>query len=334
MSSFFLNMPKVELHVHIEGAALPETYYALAQKNEIKLPVGSLEEWKDFFRFKDFPHFINVYGSAVSTLQKAEDYAFLVEHFFKHQKDQEIVYTEAFLSASHIIQHFSNDEILEALEYGLREGERKYNVKINLIPDISRHLPETQENVLELAIEGFQKGIFIGLGLGGLETGYPPSLFTDTFQKAKRAGLHVVAHAGEAAGAESIKEAINRLGIQRIGHGIRCLEDENLVSYLQETGLPLEVSPTSNYNLALLEPGAIHPVGEMVRQGLVCTINSDDPDMFSTTLSNEYQLLLSQGFTIDSLCYLNRNGINSSFLSEAEKRGLHEKMSLYESKYL
>jgi len=317
-------MPKIELHVHIEGATSPQTYFSLAEKNKVKLPCKNLNEWEKYFEFKDFNHFIDVYGIAVSTIRKAEDFALIIEKFYEYQEQNNIIYSEAFISASLLINTFSNQEIIEAIQFGIQNGESKYNTKVNLIPDISRHLPNTQNEVLKLVIEGYKKGIFIGLGLGGMEVNYPTNLFTDTFAKAKKAGLKVVAHAGEAAGAKSVWGAINDLKVDRIGHGIRSIEDKKLIKYLGDNQIPIEVSPTSNYHLGLINITEKHPIRKMIDSGLMCTINTDDPAMFSTNIATEFELLYSQGFTLEELYQLNKNAIDASFL------GFDEKLKYYE----
>lgn len=317
-------LPKIELHVHIEGATSPQTYFTLAKKNQVNLPCDTVSEWEKYFDFKDFKHFIDVYGMAVSTIKTAEDFILIIEKFYEYQKQNNIIYSEAFLSASFLVETFRNQEILEAIQYGMQQGESKYGIKINLIPDISRHIPNSQGKVLELAIEGYKKGIFIGLGLGGMEINYPTSLFTHTFAKAKKAGLKVVAHAGEAVGPESIWGAINDLKVDRIGHGIRGIDDEELIRYLSEKRIPTEVSPTSNYHLGVVNLKEKHPIRKMVDNGLLCTINTDDPAMFSTNLLAEFELLYSQGFSLKELYQLNRNAIDASFLSVDEKIKYHK----------
>jgi len=326
-------MPKIELHVHIEGATSPQTYFSLAEKNHIELPCDNLSEWIKYFDFTDFSHFIDVYGMAVSTIKKAEDFAYIVEKFYEFQAHNNIIYSEAFLSASFLVETFGNQEILEAIQFGMQQGENKYKTKINLIPDISRHIPKTQSKVLELAVEGYKKGIFIGLGLGGMETNYPANLFTDTFSKAKKSGLRVVAHAGEADGPESIWGAINDIKVERIGHGIRSIDDKKLVRHLSDKQIPIEVSPTSNYNLGVVNASEIHPVRKMFGSGLVCTINTDDPAMFSTSISKEYELLYNQGFTKEELYKLNMNAIDSSFLEPEKKSDLHKTLNEYKTTY-
>jgi adenosine deaminase len=316
-------MPKFELHVHVEGAVSADTYFRLAADNGVKLPVDTPEEWRKYFEFKDFPHFIDVYITAVSAIKKPSDYTFLVEEFYRNQQAQNILYSEAFLSASFFTGRFGDDEILDALEAGMKSGEAKYGVRVNFIPDIARNIPDSQEAVLNLIIKGKQRGLFIGIGLGGLETGYPADMFTETYKKAAADGLKLVAHAGEAVGPESIWLALRALNAERIGHGIRCLDDPELVQFLGDKKIHVEVSPASNYCLKLVNDDAPHPIRKMIDQGVFCSINSDDPAMFSTDLTQQYVLLSSQGFSHEELLQLNRNALDASFLSQEEKDHYH-----------
>lgn len=312
-------MPKAEIHIHVEGATDAETFYQIARRNHVELPTSSLEEWKSFFEFRDFSHFIQVYAAAVQGLQTPEDYALIIERFYKRQVEENIRYTEAFLSASFLTQKFQDDEILDAIATGRAAGESKYGCQINLIPDIAREIPDSQERVLEFVVKGKERGLFVGLGVGGLEIGYPPELFTTTFAEAHRQGLRLVAHAGEAAGAESIWGAVNTLKVERIGHGIRCLDDPELTKVLRQRQIPLEVSPQSNYCLGVVELSQPHPIRKMVDAGLYCTVNSDDPAMFSTSLTNEYLMLATQGFSWEELWQLNLNALEATFMGEVEK---------------
>jgi len=322
-------MPKFELHVHVEGAADADTYYEIAQKNNFRLPVKSRQEWRQFFEFHDdFPHFIDVYLAAVGCLKTTSDYGLLIENFFKHQSEQNILYTEAYLSATPIIERFEDEAVLDAIEAAVIAGQEKYGCVIKLIPDIARMIPESQDRVLEFVIKGKQRGLFIGLGLGGLEQGFPPRLFTETFEEARRAGLRTVAHAGEADGPESIWGAIDDLKVERIGHGVRCVEDPALLEALRQRQIPLEVCPVSNYCLGIVEKGEMHPIREMVDAGLYCCINSDDPAMFSTSLTNEYMTLASQGFSRSELQQLNMNALEASFLDDVEKQHYRDQCSL------
>lgn len=312
-------MPKAEIHVHVEGATDAETFYKMAQRNRVELPTDSLEDWKSFFEFRDFAHFIQVYATAVQCLQTPEDYALMIERLYKRQSEENIFYTEAFLSASFLTQKFDDEEILDAIAAGRAAGEANYHCKVNLIPDIAREIPDSQHRVLEFVLKGKDRGLFIGLGVGGLEVGYPPELFAETYAEAHRQGLRLVAHAGEAVGAESIWSAINTLNVERVGHGIRCLDDPELVEVLGQRQIPLEVSPHSNYCLGVVEREQPHPIRRMVNAGLYCTVNSDDPAMFSTSLTSEYLTLAQQGFSWEELWQLNLNTLEATFLNEIEK---------------
>ena len=318
-------MPKFELHVHIEGAADADTYFKIAQKNKIDLPVDSIQEWRRFFEFRDFPHFIEVYTAAVNCLRTTDDYGLLIDNFFKHQAEQNIVYSEAYLSATFIIKCFEDEAVLDAIEAAVIAGQEKYGCVVRLIPDIARMVPESQQRVLDFVLKGKQRGLFIGLGLGGLEKGFPPGLFTESFEEARRAGLRTVAHAGEGDGPESIWGAIDDLQVERIGHGVRCIEDPTLVEALRLRQIPLEVCPVSNYCLGIVKQGEMHPIREMFDAGLNCCINSDDPAMFSTSLINEYLTLASLGFSWPELRQLNLNALEASFLNDTEKKHYRDK---------
>jgi adenosine deaminase len=319
-------MPKVELHVHLEGAMDADTVWAMAERNGVPLPAATPEAWRAFYAFRDFDHFIEVYTAAARTMCTPDDWTFMVERFCAAQAAQHVVYTEAFLSASFMLDALPAEVLLDALAAGAAAGERAYGVRVRFIPDIARHLPDTQAAVLDFAIRGHARGLFLGLGLGGPEAGHPPERFAATYAAAGRAGLRLVAHAGETAGAESVRGAVEALGAERIGHGVRCLEDPQVVALLRDRGIPLEVCPTSNYRLKVVADGAPHPIRQLVDAGLVCTVNSDDPPMFGTTLVDEYLRLAGQGFTWSELWRLNRAALTAAFLTPAER-------AAYEARY-
>ncbi len=322
------DMPKVEIHVHLEGAQLPETIWMLAAKNGVALPAATLEEWKQFYEYEDFRHFIQVYLACSRCMVTPQDFADMTEDFHRYQASQNIVYTEAFLSASLLVDK-PRRELLDAFRRGCEIGREKYGVEVRFIPDIARNFPQSQQAVLDFTIAGFNEGLFLGLGLGGIEQGFPPEMFADTFAAARAAGMHVIAHAGEAAGAASVKGAVESLHAERIGHGIRCLEDPETVALLRDRHIPIEVCPVSNYRTGVVARGARHPIFEMVEQGLFCTVNSDDPPMFGTSLTNEYLFLAGEGMSWEELWQLNRNGVEATFLGEAEKQALRERWATF-----
>lgn len=323
-------MPKVEIHVHLEGATSPETVFDMAARNGVALPAASLEEWREFYRFRDFNHFVEVYVAATGAMRTPEDWSWMIEDFLRRQAEQRVRYSEVFLSASLQLGRLSADEWLRALAEGAARGEARYGSRARFIPDISREVPETRQRVLDFVLRGRATGLVIGLGLGGPEVGFPPELFMDVYAEARRQGLHVVAHAGETGGPASIWGALDALGAERIGHGVRCLEDPGLVAALRDRRIPLEVSPTSNYCLGVAAPGAPHPIRRMVDAGLYCTVNSDDPPMFGATLTGEYRLLAEQGFSWEELWRLNRNALEATFLDEEEKASLRRGWDRFE----
>jgi adenosine deaminase len=312
-------MPKAEIHVHLEGATDAETSYTIARRNDAPLPVASLDEWRRYFEFRDFPHFINVYRATTDTIRTGDDLALMIAQFYVSQARQNIRYTECFMSMSLHLRRLPASEILDALAQGIERGAFATDSRVAFIADISREDVDTQAAVLELALRGKRRGLIVGLGLGGLETDFPPRLFRETYKRAADAGLHVVAHAGEAAGHESIREAVDELGVSRIGHGIRVVESVPFMAEMRERDIAFEVCPVSNYALANVPRDRPHPIRTMVDAGLRCTLNSDDPAMFSTNLSAQYALLAEQGFTWDELWALNCATLDATFLPAEQK---------------
>lgn len=316
-------MPKIELHIHLEGALEPRTAYAMAQRNHIALPVSSLAEWERTYAFRDFNQFITLYRLAATVLRTREDYTLMMEGYMRLQAEQNIPYSEVFLSTALHLHKLPAGELLSALELGIRRGNAAFGTQVKLIPDISRqsasgNLP-LQQQVLDFAIRAYEAEIGIGLGLGGNEVGNPAEQYAPLFEAARMRGLRVVAHAGETVGAHSIRSALDALGAERIGHGVRAVEDAELIARLRDQRIPLEVSPHANYCLGVVAHHDPHPIGQLVAAGVLCTVNTDCPPFYNTDLTNEYMTLAAQGFTPDQLWQLNLNAIEASFLPEAEK---------------
>jgi adenosine deaminase len=190
--------------------------------------------------------------------------------------------------------------------------------------DIVRDVPETQDRVVEIALAAREQGV-VALGIGGKEVGFPAELFERSFERARQAGLPRVPHAGEISGPESIWSALRHLHADRLGHGVRCVEDPALVAYLREHQVPLEVCPTSNVRLGVYPDYAAHPLRQLWDQGLLVTVNSDDPPLFGTDLNREYQVLVDHfGFSAAELERISLNALRASFLPEAEKARLED----------
>ena len=314
----FAAMPKAEIHVHLEGATAPDASYAIAKRNHVELPVASLDEWRRYFEFRDFPHFIDVYRNTTDTIRTTDDLALMIAQFYVDQARQNIRYSECFMSMSLHLRRLTPAQILDALAQGIERGKTVAGTKVRFIADIAREDVEKQAEVLELAIRGKKRGLIMGLGLGGLEAQFPPHLFTETYKKAADAGLRLVAHAGEAAGVESIKAAIDELKVVRIGHGIRIVDSPEYAAEMRARKIVFEVCPVSNYAIGSTPRDQPHEIRRMLDMGLRCTLNTDDPAMFSTDLAAQYALLYDQGFTWDELWNLNIATLEGTFLSDIE----------------
>jgi adenosine deaminase len=318
-------IPKVELHVHLEGAIRTQTLLELARKNHKALPVNDIAGLRDWYQFRDFPDFISKYILLSDCIQTVEDLYFIGKEFLVGQAAQNIRYSEVTYTA---YTHFKQKNIpipdqIAALMHASDWAEQELGVKMRLIIDISRETSaEEGYLVAQEALQAMDKGV-VALGLGGYELGNPPGRFHKAFALAHSAGLPCILHAGETAGADSIWEALEVGHSVRIGHGVRCLEDQELVAYLREKQIPLEVCPTSNVCLGVAPDIAHHPVHEMMQRGLYVTINSDDPALFSTTLNDEYQHVAKEfAFTEKDIYELVVNGIQASLMSEEEKKTL------------
>ncbi len=290
LETFIRTMPKVELHVHLEGSIRPETLLELAARNEVELPARTVDELRDWYAFKNFDHFVEVYLAAASCIRTPADVERITSDFLEGQAEQNVLHSEVTYTAStqRMLSGIPLDDQLEAINRARARAERESGVTMSLTIDYPRHLdPDEFVGVARWAVANMSRGV-TALGLGGPEVGYPPELFRRAFEVAREAGLPSVPHAGETEGPGSIRGALRDLNAVRIGHGVRCLEDPDLVAELRERQIPLEVCPTSNVCLGVAPSFSEHPLPRLLDAGLYVTLNSDDPPMFGTTLTDEY----------------------------------------------
>jgi adenosine deaminase len=301
LDDFIRAMPKVELHVHLEGATQPATLLKLAERHHIRLPADTVEGIQQWYTFTDFAHFVNIYIEICECMCTPDDIELLAREFLVGQAAQNIRYSEVtYTPYTHYRQKaLPFDEQLDALNRAKAWAESELGVSMGVITDIPREI-DPQYGILtaEWAISGKNNGV-IALGLGGAEVGNPPAKFTDAFALAHEAGVTCILHAGEHAGPESIWSALKVGKSVRIGHGVHCLEDPALVAELRERQIPLEVCPTSNVCLGEFPTMQDHPLPRLLDEGLYVTINSDDPPMFNTTLTDEY-LAIAHTFGYDA----------------------------------
>jgi aminodeoxyfutalosine deaminase len=318
---FLLRMPKVELHVHLEGAMRPAVLLELARRNGVDLPAQDEAGLKKWFRFRDFDHFVQVYLTCSRALRTPEDFQLLASDFLAEQACQNILYSEVhFTISTHLTNGVNGDEVLGALEEAVREAEKSNGVTLRLIPDIVRNVgPEKADQTLEWALAGRGRGV-VALGLSGSETRFPNEPFRRHFETAAREGLHRVAHAGETAGPESIRSVLDVCGAERIGHGIRAVDDPALMAELSEKGVPLEVCPSSNVCLGVVPDLASHPFDRLYRSGCRVSVSSDDPAFFGTNLTREYlRLHQAFGYSAAELAGLSLSALRQSFLPDGER---------------
>lgn len=317
-------MPKVELHVHLEGSILPDTLFLLAQRNGIHLPYNTIEGLQEFYRFRDFTHFVENYWTITGCLCTPEDYQLISYEFGRECARQNIRYAEVTFSISTNVEKSGLAwlTILDALNRGREQAKSEFGVHWQWIFDIVRNQPETQTFLTHIALEARSMGV-IALGLGGSEAEFPAELFIDSFEQAYQADMRRVPHAGETMGSASIWTALDYLHADRIGHGVRCIEDLRLVETLRDRHIPLEICPTSNIALGVYPDYAHHPLRKLWDAGLLVTVNSDDPPMFNTSLNQEYQLLIDHfGFSVMELEKISLNALYASFLPDVEKAAL------------
>jgi adenosine deaminase len=325
IETYLRAIPKAELHVHLEGSILPDTLLTLARRNGVTLPADSVDGLREWFRFRDFPHFVEIYVAITRCLRTAEDYELIAHEFGAEMARQNIRYAEAtFTPGTHDALGVPFEVYFSGLTRGRERARAEFGVEIGWIFDIVRDNPDPRhaEYTLWAAKEGMRDGV-IALGLGGYEAAAAPDGFAPWFEGAREAGLHTIPHAGETGGPDSVWISIRKLGAERLGHGVRSIEDPALVEYLAESGIPLEVCPTSNIRLGLFSGVDTHPMRRLHEAGVAVTINSDDPPLFNTTLNDEVALLHTGfGFDLDTIDRIILNGVRYSCFPPNRKEAM------------
>lgn len=328
VARFVQRMPKIELHLHLEGTLRPSTLLELARKHQLEPPAADVESLLRWYRYRDFPHFIQIWLAALNTLRDPSDFARITRELGEGARAQNVRYVQAtFTPSTH--QRYRGlpfDEVWGGIREGAAWIARELGVKIQFAPDIARNLRPGDGRWVELTAEwaaAHQDEGIVALGLGGDEVGNPPELFAEVFREAKARGLRSWPHAGEIVGPEGIWGAVRALGADRIAHGIRAVEDPALLDYLAAHRIGCDVCPTSNVCLGVYPSISAHPIRRLLAAGVPVTINSDDPPMFNTTIADELlNLARYQGFTPTELANLTRTAVKVSFLPDDEKASL------------
>jgi aminodeoxyfutalosine deaminase len=318
---FLTALPKVELHVHLEGSMQPATLLSLADKHRISDLQRSLAEIRSWYEFRDFGHFLEVYRSAVRVLCDEDDFALLAAETIRALARQNVRHAEVnFSLCDHLERGIPAEVVFAGLERGRAQGEAEHDITIRWVPDFPGDFGLASGEATLDAVLAHGPASVLGFSIGGLEVDRDP--FADLFGRARAAGLRSLPHAGETEGPERVWSAIHALGADRIGHGIGSMSDPALVDYLREQQLPLDVSPTSNLRTRSVSSLQQHPLPRMLEAGLLVTLNSDDPPMFGTDLIGEYRTAAAMGLDPAALVQLARNGVRASFAEPARKTAL------------
>jgi adenosine deaminase len=323
-------MPKAEIHIHLEGSIRPGTLLQLARKNGIGLSANDEAGLRDFFRFRDFPHFIQVYISVCTCLRTPEDFTTIVRELGEDAASQNTRYLEVHFNPETNVRKRGLDfhEMLAGMNRGRAEVRERWGVEMRWIADGVRD-SETSPYSVTRTVDWIsslprEAGV-VALGLGGNEVGYPPAPFAADFARARAAGLHTVAHAGETSGHATICDSLDLLGVERIGHGIAAIENPGLVARLAQDRIPLELCPTSNVCTGVVANLQEHPFRALDQAGVIVTVNSDDPPLFGTTLTNEFLILARDwGYDAGGLQRIVLNAVEASFLPEDERQVMRD----------
>jgi len=328
LESYIAAMPKVELHVHLEGSTQPETLLKIAQRNKIKLPADTVEGLRELYQYRNFDDFIKIYLMIVGAFKTPQDFTDLVYDFGAEMHRQNIRYSEVTWTPQLHVPFNAEipfTDLLQALNDGRQKAKDDFGVDMCWIPDIARNFPEFKKQTQEwLCSDEALNGGVVAFGLGGAEVGYPPEDFEDVFTIAREQyGLPANPHAGETVGPASVWGAIKSLKAVRIGHGVRAIEDLELVKYLAEHKIPLEVNPTSNLKLQIYPSYDDHPLKKLMDAGCIVSINSDDPPLFNTTLTEEYLHAIQDcGLTLSELEKTVLDALDTSYLPKDTKHQL------------
>lgn len=332
LSDFIRALPKAELHLHLEGSVDPPTLAALSRLHNTPLPANenryghnpdsgkelSEEDVCELYRYKDFHGFLMAFKAVTERLRTPDDYELIAYRLMQKLKAQNVLHAEVYVSVGVIHWRGQDfDAIFEGLERGRERGKRDFGVSLYWIFDATRHFGiEAAAKVFEKAAQ-FRDRNVIGVGIGGDENRGPAEWFRELYARAANQGLRLTAHAGENAGPESIWSALRDLRAERIGHGLTAVHDPKLMDFLAEHQIPVEICLSSNVRTGCCTSTAEHPFTKYVDHGLLVTLNTDDPEMFETSLTREYEIAASEfGMSPEQLKKLAENSLRAAFVRE------------------
>ncbi len=316
-------LPKVELHVHIEGTLEPEMVFALAGKHGVTLPFASVAALRAAYDFHDLQSFLDLYYAGCDVLRDERDFYMMATAYFARAHADGVVHAELFFDPqSHTVRGVPMATVFAGLRAAMDDAAKRYGITSELILCFLRHLPEADAHATLDAALPFRAD-FVGVGLDSGERGNPPAKFASVFARAKDLGLRLVAHAGEEGPAANVRDALDLLHVDRIDHGVRADEDPALIARLVREQVPLTVCPLSNTRLKVFADMAQHNLATMLRAGVVVTVNSDDPAYFGGYLADNYRAVaLALELTPAELTRLAENAVRASFMAASSKAAL------------
>ena len=321
MEQFIVRLPKAELHLHIEGTLEPEMAFELAAKHAVALPYADVEAMRRAYRFPNLQAFLDIYYAGAELLRDEADFYALTAAYLRRAHAQGVVHAEIFFDPqTHTQRGVPYAAVVGGIRRALLQAERDYGLTHRLILCFLRHLSAGDAmHTLQQALEW--RDAISAVGLDSSEAGHPPGKFAAVFERARREGLLAVAHAGEEGPAQYVRDALDLLHVRRIDHGVRCVEDPELVRRLVRERIPLTVCPLSNVKLQVFERIEAHNLKQLLELGLCVTVNSDDTAYFGGyVLENYLAVQQALGLTRDDLAMLARNSIEASFLPPAAQR--------------
>jgi len=315
-------LPKLELHLHLEGSLEPELMFALAQRNGVKLAYENVEALRQAYQFNNLQDFLDIYYAGASVLQSEQDFYDLTWAYLEKCQAQNVIHVEPFFDPqTHTDRGIEFKTVINGISRALKDGEERFGISHQLIMCFLRHLSEEEAFDTLKQAEPFLN-LIIGVGLDSSEKGQPPEKFSRVFAKARELGLLTVAHAGEEGPAEYIWTAINDLKVSRIDHGVRAIDDAALMQVLVKAQIPLTVCPLSNTKLRVFETMADHNILQMLEMGVCVTVNSDDPAYFGGYMTENFDALKVLNLTEQQALQLVNNGIDASFASSKRKQAM------------
>ena len=327
VTGFIADMPKAELHLHIEGTLEPELMMALARRNRVSLPFDSVDAVREAYNFSNLQSFLDIYYAGAAVLQTDEDFFDLTAAYLERARQDNVRHVEIFFDPqTHTDRGCDFKTVIDGIHRALLDGEARHGISFRLIMCFLRHLDEDAALATLSEAERHMDRID-GVGLDSSEVGHPPSKFVRAFTRARDMGLLPVAHAGEEGPPEYIWEALDLLKVRRIDHGVRCVEDDALVSRLVDEQMPLTVCPLSNVKLRVFDSLEKHNLATMLERGLCVTVNSDDPAYFGGYIGENFlSTQRALGLSIADVYRLGRNAFVASFLAEDDKQRLLDEL--------